>query len=388
MTNRVYLDHAATTALVPAAIEAITRELARLGNPSSLHGSGRDARRVVEESREAVAAAFGAHPTEVIFTAGGTEADNLAIKGGFWAARSADPARNRVAISAIEHHAVLESADWLGREQGAVVDVLPVDAEGRVDPGAVGGQDTALVSVIWANNEIGTVQPVPAIAEAAHRIGALAHSDGVQAAGTLPVDFAASGLDLLTVTGHKLGGPVGVGALFARRELTLTPVLHGGGQERDVRSGTLDVPSVAGFAAAVDASIADRADHAVRLRALRDRLTAGLATLPGVRVNGPTAPDEVLPGIVNASFDGCDADAIVLLLDQAGIDASAGAACSAGVTEPSHVLLAMGRTPAEARSAVRFSFGRTTSDVDLDRLLAVLPDIVVRARAAGSLSSW
>ncbi|MFC7624985.1 cysteine desulfurase family protein [Microlunatus sp. GCM10028923] len=384
--NRVYLDHAATTALVPAAIEAITRELARLGNPSSLHGSGRDARRVVEESREAVAAAFGAHPTEVIFTAGGTEADNLAIKGGYWAARAADSSRNRVAISAIEHHAVLESADWLAREQGAVVDTLPVDGEGRVDPGSIATPGTALVSVIWANNEIGTVQGIPGIAEAAHRLGALAHADAVQAAGQLPVDFAASGLDLLTVTGHKLGGPVGVGALLVRREVTLTPLLHGGGQERDVRSGTLDVPSAAGFAAAVQAAVADRADYAVRLRALRDRLAAALATLPGVRVNGPTAPDQVLPGIVNASFDGCDADAIVLLLDQAGIDASAGAACSAGVTEPSHVLLAIGRSPAEARSAVRFSFGHGSTAADVDALLAVLPEVVERARAAGSLA--
>lgn len=386
MTSRVYLDHAATTALVPAAVEAITRELARLGNPSSLHSSGRDARRVVEESREAVAAAFGAHPTEVIFTAGGTEADNLAIKGGYWAARAADPGRNRVAISAIEHHAVLESADWLGREQGAVVDVLPVDEAGRVDPATVDGKETALVSVIWANNEIGAVQPVQAIAEAAHRSGALAHSDAVQAAGTLPVDFAASGLDLLTVTGHKLGGPVGVGALLARRELTLTPVLHGGGQERDVRSGTVDVPSVAGFAAAVQAAVADRAGEAVRLRALRDRLAGALATMPGVRVNGPTAPGEVLPGLVSVSFDGCDADAIVMLLDRARIDCSAGAACSAGVTEPSHVLLAMGRTPAEARSAVRFSFGHGTSAADIDALLAVLPEVAGRARAAGSLA--
>ncbi|WP_246186949.1 cysteine desulfurase family protein [Microlunatus speluncae] len=386
MSERVYLDHAATTALVPAAIRAITRELDRVGNPSSLHRSGRDARRVVEESREAIAAALGAHPTEVIFTSGGTEADNLAIKGAFWSARGADAGRTGVAVSAIEHHAVLEAAEWLAKEQGAGLTLLGVDADGRVDPAAVAGlpTPTAVVSVIWANNEVGTVQPIPRLAEQARGIGALAHSDAVQAAGQLPIDFAASGLDLMTVTGHKLGGPVGVGALLTRREVTLTPVQHGGGQERDVRSGTVDVPAIAGFAAAVEAAVADRVAYAERLGRLRDRLVEGLAGLPGARVNGPR--EAVLPGIVNVSFDGCEADAIVLLLDAAGIDCSAGAACSAGVTQPSHVLLAMGRTPAEARSSVRFSFGRGTGEADLDRLLRALPEAVERARAAGRLA--
>ncbi len=401
MPERVYLDHAATTGLLPEAIAAITRELGRVGNPSSLHRSGRDARRVVEESRESIAAALGAHPTEVIFTSGGTEADNLAVKGGFWSARAADGARTGLVVSAIEHHAVLEAAEWLAKEQGATLSLLDVDAEGRVDPAAVAGltAPTAVVSVIWANNEVGTVQPMPELAEAAHRIGALAHSDAVQAVGQLPVDFGESGLDLMTVTGHKVGGPVGVGALLARRELTPTPLLHGGGQERDVRSGTLDVPAIAGFAAAVAVTVADRSAYAERLRGLRDGLTAGLTGLPGVRINGPRNDgprndvprndgswDEVLPGIVNVSFDGCEADAIVMLLDAAGIDCSAGAACSAGVTQPSHVLLAMGRTPAEARSSVRFSFGRDTGAAEIDRLLRALPEAVDRARAAGVLA--
>ena len=388
MTERVYLDHAATTAVHPAAVEAMLREYQRLGNPSSLHHTGRAARRVVEESREEIAAVLGAHPTELIFTSGGTEADNLAIKGGYWAARRADPDRAAVAVAAIEHHAVLEAAEWLATDQGAELTPIGVDADGRVDPDTVvpAGERTGVVSVGWANNEVGTIQRIAEIAERAHRAGALAHSDAVQAVGQLPVDFAASGLDLMTVTGHKLGGPVGVGALVARRDAPLTPVLHGGGQERDVRSGTLDVPAIAGFAAAVRATAADRAEHAAGLRELRDRLVGGVQQLPGVRPNGPTAPDQVLPGLVSLSFAGCDADAVVLLLDQAGIDCSAGAACSAGVTEPSHVLLAMGRTPAEARSAVRFSFGRSTTPADLDRLLAALPEAVERARTAGSLA--
>jgi cysteine desulfurase len=411
VSGRIYLDHAATTGLLPEAVEAITRELTRVGNPSSLHRSGRDARRVVEESRESIAAALGAHPTEVIFTSGGTEADNLAIKGGYWSARAADGARTGLAVSAIEHHAVLEAAEWLAKEQGATLSLLDVDADGRVDPASIADLPgpTGIVSVIWANNEVGTVQPVRRIAEEAHRIGALAHSDAVQAVGQLPVDFGASGLDLMTVTGHKVGGPVGVGALLARRELTPTPVLHGGGQERDVRSGTLDVPAIAGFAAAVAVTVAGRAARAERLRRLRERLIGGLASLPGVRINGPqpkdpqpprpglsgtqvsgrlgeNTPDEVLPGLVNASFDGCEADAIVMLLDAAGIDCSAGAACSAGVTQPSHVLLAMGRTPAEARSSVRFSFGRDTGTAEIDRLLQALPEAVDRARAAGVLA--
>lgn len=392
MSGRVYLDHAATTSLLPEAVAAITRELTRIGNPSSLHRSGRDARRVVEESRESIAAALGAHPTEVIFTSGGTEADNLAIKGGYWAARATDGARTGLAVSAIEHHAVLEAAEWLAKEQGADLTLLDVDADGRVDPAAVAGLTgpTAVVSVIWANNEVGTVQPIERIAEQAHQIGALAHSDAVQAAGQLPIDFGASGLDLMTVTGHKVGGPVGVGALLTRREITPTPVLHGGGQERDVRSGTLDVPAIAGFAAAVAVTVGARSSYVERLRGLRKRLIAGLATLPGVRLNGPRGAesrDETLPGLVNASFDGCEADAIVMLLDAAGIDCSAGAACSAGVTQPSHVLLAMGRTPAEARSSVRFSFGRDTTEAEIDRLLRVLPEVVDRARAAGVLAS-
>ncbi len=251
--RRTYLDHAATTPMVAEAVEAVARELTRVGNPSSLHGSGRAARRVVEESRESIAARVGAQPAELIFTSGGTESDNLAVKGAFWSRR--DSSRCGVLISAVEHHAVLDSAEWLGESAGAAVTVLPVDRFGAVSVDALAAavsDRTAVLSLIWANNEVGTVQPVAAAAALAAQHGAISHSDAVQAVGHLPVDFGASGLDLLTFTGHKLGGPVGVGALLARRGTALTAVQHGGGQERDVRSGTLDVAAIAGFAAAVE----------------------------------------------------------------------------------------------------------------------------------------
>ncbi len=287
--SRVYLDHAASTPMVPAAIEAMTNELTRSGNPSSLHGSGRAARRVVEESRELIASHVGARPAEVILTGGGTESDNAAVKGAFWA--SAGQGRRGVVTSAVEHHAVLESADFLVQTAGAQHTLIGVDREARLDLAALTDavdQRTSLVSVIWAGNEVGTVQPVAEAAEVAHRRGALAHSDAVQAVGHLPVDFAASGLDLLTFTAHKLGGPHGIGALLARREVALTPVLHGGGQERDVRSGTVDVAAVAGFAAALAVAVTGREAEFARLARLRaDLIAAVRAAHPDAVVYGP-----------------------------------------------------------------------------------------------------
>ncbi|WP_223148144.1 cysteine desulfurase family protein, partial [Actinotalea sp. JY-7885] len=258
----------------PRAIEAMVDQLGRTGNASSLHDAGRAARRVVEESREAIAARLGARPSEVVLTAGGTEADNLALKGVLWARRAQDPRRRRVLVSAVEHHAVLDPAHWLAEQAGAEVVVLPVDDRGLVDVDALRAElaahpdEVALVSVMWANNEIGTVQPVRAVVAAAHAHGVPVHADAVQAVGQLAVDFGASGLDAVTVSGHKLGGPVGVGALLARRELGLVPVLHGGGQERGVRSGTLDVAAIRAFAVAVEEAVADQPAEARRLAAL------------------------------------------------------------------------------------------------------------------------
>jgi len=384
---RTYLDHAASTPMLPEAVRAMTEELAGTGNPSSLHGSGRAVRRVVEDAREVLAAALGADPYEVVFTSGGTEADNLALKGGFWAA----PGRPGVVVSAVEHAAVRESAAWLGRTQGAEVAEVGVDERGRLDVEALAAAvtpRTSVVSVVWGNNEVGTAQPVASVVALACAAGALSHSDAVQAVGHLPVDFAASGLDLLTVTAHKLGGPHGIGALLARREAKLGPVLHGGGQEREVRSGTLNPAAAAGFAAAVHVAVARQAAERARLAGLREALVARvLAAVPGSRLHGPPDPADALPGLANLGFDGCDAASLLMLLDAAGIDCSTGSACSSGVAQPSHVLLAMGRTPAEARSALRFSLGASSTAADVAALLAVLPEAVRRARVATAVSA-
>ena len=384
--SRIYLDHAATTPMVPEAVEAMTRELTRVGNASSLHASGRSARRVVEESREAIAAQIGASPAELIFTSGGTEADNLAVKGAFWS--GAEVGRRRVITSALEHHAVLDSVAWLGHSASAEVSYVPVDSAGRIDLAALTeavDSRTALISVMWGNNEVGTLQPVRQIAAAAAQHRAISHSDAVQAVGHVEVDFAASGLDMLSFTAHKLGGPYGIGALLARRELRLAPILHGGGQERDLRSGTLDVAATAGFAAALEVATKKRVEEENRIRELRtDLVNSVLAAVGWAVLYGPTAEGDRLPGIANIGFPGCSADAILMLLDAAGIDCSTGAACSAGVSQPSHVLMAMGCSESDARSALRFSLGHSSTLADVRALAAALPDAVRRAKAAAA----
>ncbi|GGN02135.1 cysteine desulfurase [Actinoplanes campanulatus] len=384
-----YLDHAATTPMLPAALDAYVAAARELGNPSSLHAAGRGARRLVEESRERIAAALGARPSEVIFTGGGTEADNLAVKGIFWARRDADQRMRRVVASAVEHHAVLDAVDWLGRHEGAETALQPVDAAGRVDPEAFAelvrahGHEIAVVSVQWANNEVGTVQPVAELAALSAAAGIPFHTDAVQAVGQVPVDFAASGAAALTLTGHKVGGPVGVGALLLGRDVTCTPLLHGGGQERDVRSGTLDTPGVVAFATAVEAAVAGREEHVSRVAALRDDLVERVrAAIPDAICNGD--PADRLPGNAHFSFPGCEGDALLLLLDAQGVYCSTGSACSAGVAQPSHVLLAMGADDPRARSSLRFSLGHDSTKADVDALLAALPGAVERARRAGA----
>jgi len=388
-----YLDHAATTPMLPAAVAAMSDALGRTGNASSLHSSGRRARRAVEEGRERIAEAVGARPSEVVFTTGGTESDNLAVKGLFWARRSADPRRTRVLASGVEHHAVLDAVEWLVQHEGAQVTWVPVDALGRVSPEALreaigSGEDVALVTVMWANNEVGTVQPIPEVVAAAAEHGIRVHSDAVQAAGHLPLDFAASGLDAMTVTAHKLGGPVGIGALLLRRELEPTPLLHGGGQERKVRSGTIAAPLIASFAAAVDVAMRRRDELAVSLGAMRDRLVDGIRAVdPLAIVNGdPEAgSSHRLPHLAHISFPGCEAETLLLMLDAEGIACSAGSACAAGVPQASHVPLAMGLDAPTARGSLRFSFGHTSTEADVDAVLAVLPGIIERSRAASFL---
>ncbi|MGH3463565.1 MAG: cysteine desulfurase family protein [Kribbellaceae bacterium] len=380
---RVYLDHAATTPMLPAAIEAMTRHLGRTGNASSLHAAGRVARRTVEESRESVGATLNARPSEVVFTSGGTEADNLAVKGLWWSRR-----RRRVLISRIEHHAVLDPVVWLMEHEGAEVEWLPVDELGRVqvegvreaierDPDSV-----AFVSLMLANNEVGTLQPVAEVAALAQARGIPVHTDAVQAIGQVPVDFDALGVDAMTVSGHKLGGPYGIGALLVRRETDLVPLLHGGGQERDIRSGTLDTPATAGFAVAVEHAVAAQPAEAERLTVLRDALVDGvLEVVPGARLSGD--PVRRLPGNAHLSFHGCEGDSLLLLLDARGIDCSTGSACNAGVAEPSHVLLAMGYDDERARGSLRFTLGHTTTRAEVDTVVAQIGPVVERAMNAG-----
>ena len=386
----VYLDHAATTPMIPEAARVLAEQLARPGNPSSLHASGRAARRVVEESREQVAAALGARPSEVVWTSGGTEADNLAVKGMFWSRRTQDPRRRRVLVSAVEHHAVLDPAFWMAEHAGAELVLLPVDADGVLEVEALRdelerhGEQAALISVMWANNEVGAVQPLDAVVALARRYGVPVHADAVQAVGQVPVDFGASGLDAMTVTGHKVGGPGGAGALLARRGLDLTPVLHGGGQERGVRSGTLDAALLASFGVAVDRAVDARGAFAERVGALRDSLVECVqASVPDAVLRGPRDSSRRLPANAHFTFPGCEGDSLLYLLDSAGLEASTGSACQAGVPRPSHVLLAMGVDEAAARGALRFSLGHTSTAQDVEALLTVLPGVVERARAAG-----
>ncbi|MDQ7911453.1 cysteine desulfurase family protein [Phytohabitans sp. ZYX-F-186] len=386
-----YMDHAATTPMLSEAIEAYVAAARDVGNASSLHAPGRRARRTVEESRERIAAALGARPSEVIFTGSGTESDNLAVKGIHWARRDRAAGRNRVIASAVEHHAVLDSVRWLEEHEGADVTWLEVDAQGRVPVEALrsaldgAGDQVTVVTAMWANNEVGTLQPVAALAALAAEAGVPYHTDAVQAVGQVPVDFAASGAAALSISGHKLGGPTGVGALLLGRDVPCTPLLHGGGQERDVRSGTLDVPAIAAFAIAVEAAVKTQEETAGRLSALRDDLVSRVRqAVPDVVYNGD--PADRLPGNAHLSFPGCEGDALLLLLDAQDIACSTGSACSAGVAQPSHVLLAMGADDDRARSSLRFTLGHTSTGADVDALVAALPGAVERARRAAQRS--
>ncbi len=384
-----YLDHAATTPMLPEAVAAMTAEMVKVGNPSSLHGSGRKARRVVEEARETIAAALSAKPMDVVFTSGGTEANNLAIKGLYWARKKADAKRIRVLISAIEHHAVLDPVMWLGEHEKAQVEILPVGQDGilRVDTlrQAIEAdpESVALVSVMWANNEVGTIQPIEELAEIAAEFDIPFHSDAVQAMAYLPIDLSKVKVTALTITAHKVGGPQGVGALVIKSDEKLEQVSHGGGQERDVRSGTLDAPAIAGFASAISILVSQRERRANRIKNLRDELIKRLKeAVPDCVINGDL--EKRLPGNVHASFPGCEGDALLMLLDAQGVECSTGSACSAGIPQPSHVLLAMGRDEKIAKSSLRFSLGHTSTSEDIDELIVALPQIIDRAKRASA----
>lgn len=394
--GRVYLDHAATTDVLPAAIDAMVEQMRNGGNPSSLHAVGRDARATVEYARERIARAVGADPAEVIFTSGGTESDNLAVKGIYWKRREEDPQRTRILVSSIEHHAVEETCEWLEKAEGAQLEWIPVDEHGSVNPQTVreliekNPEDVALVTVMWANNEVGTVQPIPEIAAIAAEYGIPVHSDAVQAFGAVPIDFHASGVATLAISGHKIGGPMGIGALVATRAVQLTPVLHGGGQERSVRSGTIDAPAIAGFAEAAVHSVENLPEESARIAALRNELVAAISALiPQAHLSGENPLTEEypgqkrLPGNAHFTFENAEGDTLLFLLDMQGISSSTGSACNAGVTRPSHVLMAMGMDEDTARSAQRFTLGHSTTGADIARLIAALPAAYEQAAKAG-----
>ena len=377
--SSIYLDHAATTPMVEEALIAMTAQLARLGNPSSLHTHGRATRKTLEDAREVIAKEVGCLPSEVIFTASGTEANNTALKGLYWQGR--DNGRHVVVISAIEHHAILDPAHWLQEHEGAEIIAIPVNADGVVDLEflkelvAARGNEIAVISVMHANNETGVIQPIGAVVEIAGDIPV--HTDAVQSFKKIPLSFSELGVYAMSLSAHKIGGPLGIGALILRRTVEIPALLHGGGQEREIRSGTLNAPSIVGFAAAARSKYY----NAEQVAALRDSFIAGLLTdIPDARINGLAA--DRLPGIVNVTFPGTQSDTLLLLMDGQKVSCSTGSACSAGVHEASHVLLAMGHTQVTAQSSLRFSFGATSTYADCDYAVSVLPDVITRGRAA------
>lgn len=392
-TSAVYLDHAATTDMNPAALAAITAQFARTGNPSSLHAAGRGANRVMDDARIAVATAAGAHPSELIFTSGGTESDNLAIKGLFWNRVAANPAARTILVSGIEHHAVLDTIGWLEEHENARICWMPVDHDGVLDLVAAAGlleehhEQLALATIMWANNEVGTVQPVAQFAALAAKYGVPVHSDAVQAFGAIATDFASSHLATMAISAHKIGGPVGIGGLLVRRDIVLTPVQHGGGHERKLRSGTLNAAAAAGFAAAATAVSAQLEQESQRLSELREHaIEQVLKLIPEAQLNGPRDADRLglrLPGNLHFTFPQCEGDSLLFMLDMLSIASSTGSACTAGVPQPSHVLVAMGRDPRTARSVQRFTLGHTSTLADVNALLKALPQAYASAKKAG-----
>jgi cysteine desulfurase len=362
----------------PAAFSAMSEQLQQLGNPSSLHTHGRATRKTLEDAREAIAKRIDCLASEVIFTASGTEANNIALKGLFWNGKK--NGKNVVVISRIEHHAILDPAHWLHTHEGAEVIEVPVTSEGVIDLDflrnlvAQRGSEISVISIMHSNNETGVLQPIKEIVEIAGDIPV--HTDAVQSFTKTPLSYKNCGVTALTISAHKVGGPLGIGALILRRAYEIPALLHGGGQEREIRSGTLNTPSIVAFATA-----AKDFYEAEKVCGLRDSFIAGIKKLiPDAYVNGEKSPR--LPGIVNVTFPGTQSDTLLLLLDAAHVSASTGSACSAGVHEASHVLLAMGHSDESAQSSLRFSFGSTSTQTDVDFVLSVLPDVISRGRAA------
>ena len=377
----IYLDHAATAPINDAAIAALNTQMRKLGNASSVHNPGRAVRKDVEDARHKLSELVNANPSEIVFTGSGTEANNLAIKGFFWQ----HPDRNVIVTSAFEHHAILDPVEWLVEHEGAEQVLVPITKAGIIDVDflkniiATRGKEIAVISIMHSNNELGSIQPIAEVVKIAGDIPV--HTDAVQSFGKVEFDFQKLGVTAATISAHKVGGPLGIAALILRRGLDLTPILHGGGQEREIRSGTLNAPAIVAFAAASEFTISNREDNFARVRELRDYFIAGLKkAVPDVSIN--SAIDPALPGIVNATFPGTESDALLLLLDSEGISASAGSACSAGVPRPSHVLVALGLSESEADASLRISIGTTNTKAEIDQVLNIMPSVVERARNA------
>ncbi|MEI8066354.1 MAG: cysteine desulfurase family protein [Actinomycetes bacterium] len=380
-----YFDHAATTPLSAIAASALVEQMAKIGNASSLHSPGRLVRKDVEEAREKIASLVDANPSEIIFTGSGTEANNLALKGFYWKSLALDPLRRVVLISAVEHHAILDPAEWLEEHEGAELAFIPVTSAGVIDLVFLAdfiqrrGSEIAVIAVMHSNNEVGALQPIAEVVAMAGNIPV--HTDAVQSFGKVDFSFAKLGVTSATISAHKIGGPLGVAALILTRGLDLTPILHGGGQERDIRSGTLNAPSIVSFAAAAQESMTKMAERAIYIRDLKSYLVESLFKIfPDITVNGDQT--QCLPGIVNITFPGTESDGLLLLLDAEGFYCSTGSACSAGVPRPSHVLLAMGVSERDARSSLRFSLSFTNTAAEIDKLCEVIGSVVHRARAA------
>ena len=385
---RVYLDNAATTPISEVALQAFIEQSRQIGNASSLHTYGRTVRKEVEEAREKIASLIGCHASEIIFTGSGTESNNLALKGAFWHRNKDGVARNVVVISTFEHHAVLDPAQWLDDFEGAEIVKVPVSKEGFIDLAALEEivkerhDEIALISIMHSNNEVGTVQPIRKVTEIADQFDIPVHTDAVQSLGKVPLSFKDLGVFAMTISAHKVGGPIGVGALVLRKGVDITPILHGGGQERDIRSGTLNSAGIVAFAAAVQSVVRDLDLNSEKVRALRTKLiTAIQVEIEDAILNGVHDGD-TLPGIANISFPQTESDSLLLLFDAEGIACSTGSACSAGVQEASHVLMAMGLSEKEARSSLRFSLGTSNTDTDIEYLQTCIKRVIDRARAA------
>lgn len=389
---RVYFDNAATTPISEVALQAFIEQSRQVGNPSSLHTYGRTARKDLEEAREKLAELIGAHSTEVIFTGSGTEANNLAIKGIYWQRKSEDSQKKVIVISGFEHHAVLDPANWLVEFDGAEIIQIPVSRDGYIDLEKLEAtlvdrkDEIALVSVMHSNNEVGSIQPIKEISALAKRFDVPVHTDAVQSFGKTPLNFKELEVFAMTLSAHKIGGPVGVGALVLKKGVDITPILHGGGQERDIRSGTLNAAGIVSFVAASQSAIRDLTANAQKVESLRAKLISAIQEqIPDATLNG-VMQGEVLPGIANISFPNTESDSLLVLFDAEGIACSTGSACSAGVQEASHVLLAMGRTEKEARASLRFSLGTANTEADIEYLRTCIKRVIERARAAYSVS--